>query len=311
MEHTVNLDLPPQMRWKFLANYAEDIHDLLPFYLNELKELPDIMDYMQQFKTQIISTEYLEEIIGIASVCRFTPDEILMANLYFDLQKAIYGCTAFAAISHDTILHARNLDWLAENQKLTHYTRIFDFQKNGKTVYKTVGWPGFIGALSGTKPVRFSLTLNAAYGIDAPKLAIPVTLLLRDVLSGTESFAKAQQLLENTPITSDCILLLSGTKKNELVVIERTPMRFATRNTEKTYIIATNIYQVIENNFIPHDLLQTTGCTRYERVEELLHKQEIDKPHACFNILSDQEVKMDYTVQQMVFDNKTGTIYLQ
>ena len=233
----------------------------------------------------------------------------MLANLYYDVLKFYFGCTAFAIKTEDAIIHSRNLDWWTENNLLSKHSKIFDFQRNGKTVFKTIGWPGFVGALSGTKPEKFSLTLNAVLSNDHPEIACPISFLLRDILDSANSFDEAKVKLEQTTIASDCLILLSGIKSNEMVVIERTPKRFATRESENGFIIVTNDYKQLENNLTTESLLQSTSCNRYNRTQALLKKAPTDVED-CLNILKDKQVMMGITVQQMVFNNNTGDIKL-
>lgn len=309
-EHTVNLDLPPSMRWEFLTDYTDEINELLQYYINDFEGANLIFDSIGHYKKHIISQEYLEEINFIASISRFSPDEVLIANLYYDILKFYLGCTAFATEINGTVLHSRNLDWHTENNLLSRHSKIFDFQRNGKTVFKTVGWLGFIGALSGMKPEKFSLTLNAVLSNDSPEIALPVSFLLRDILDASGSFDEAKTALENTIIASDCLILLSGTASHEMVVIERTPKRFSTRISDNGYIIVTNDYKQLENNISGNSLLQSTSCGRYNRAEELISGHLPENSHACLEILKDGGVMMNITVQQMVFDTKHGGITL-
>lgn len=309
-EHIINLDLTVQERWEFLVDYKSEINELLQCYLNDFEGADYIFDSIGEYKKEVISSEYLGEIEFISSISRFSPDQVLMANLYYDVLKFYFGCTAFAFQNRDSIMHARNLDWHTDNNLLGKHSKVFDFQRNGKTVFKTVGWPGFIGALSGTKPEKFSLTLNAVLSNDNPEIAFPVSFLLRDVLDTSDSFEEAKQKLEQTTIASDCLILLSGTKSNEMVVIERTPKRFATRNSEGGCIIVTNDYKLLENNLTGESVLQSTSCGRYNRTQELLTNKTPTHFDGCFNLLKDEKVMMGITVQQMVFNNKTGEIKL-
>ncbi len=187
---------------------------------------------------------------------------------------------------------------------------IFDYQRNGKTIFKTVGWIGFIGALSGIKPKCFSLTLNAVSSKDNPEIAKPVTFLLREILDSAKTFEEAKRKLESTTIASDCLALLSGTKSNEMVVIERTPKRFATRKSKNKFIIVTNDYKELENNLNGDSLLQSTSCGRYDQTKALLTNKLPNDFNDCIEILKDEKVMMGITVQQMVFDNKSGDIKL-
>lgn len=310
VEHIINLDLPVNERWSFLIDYKSEINELLQYYLNDFEGGEFIFESIGEYKKQIISEEYLEEIDFISSISNFTPDQVLIANLYYDVLKFYFGCTAFAIENNGQILHSRNLDWWTENNILSDYSKIFSYQRNGKTIYKTVGWVGFVGALSGTNPGKFSLTLNAVLSNDSPEIALPVSFLLRDILNTADSFEEAKEKLEQTTIASDCLVLLSGTRTNEMVVIERTPTRFATRTTENKYITVTNDYKKLENNKTEESVLQSTSCGRYNRTQELLEKQYPTGIEECFDILKDENVMMGITVQQMVFNNETGEIKL-
>lgn len=309
-EYIINLDLPAQERWSFLIDYKDEVNELLQCYLDDFEGADFIFDSIGEYKKEVISREYLEEIEFIASISNFSADQVLIANLYYDVLKFYLGCTAFAIENAGGIIHSRNLDWWTDNNILSNYSKIFDFQRNGQTVFKTIGWLGFIGALSGTKPGKFSLTLNAVSSSDQPEIAPPVSFLLRDILDSSSSFHESKEKLEKTIIASDCLILLSGVNKNEMVVIERTPKRFATRTTQNGYIIVTNDYKELENNVSEESILQSTSCGRYDRTKELLDTKIPTDSNGCFNILKDDKVIMGITVQQMVIDNKTGNIEL-
>lgn len=309
-ENIINLDLPVNERWSFLIDYKSEINELFQNYLKDFEGGEYIFESIGEYKKQIISKEYLEEIEFISSISNFSPDQVLIANLYYDVLKFYFGCTAFAVETNGNILHSRNLDWWTENNILSDYSKIFIYQKNGITIYKTVGWVGFVGALSGTKPGKFSLTLNAVFSKDKPEIALPVSFLLRDILNNADSFDEAKVKLEQTTIASDCLILLSGTQPNQMVVVERTPTRFATRTTESNFITVTNDYKKLENNNKEESVLQSTSCDRFNRTQELLENQIPTDYENCFNILKDERVMMGITVQQMVFNNKTGEIKL-
>ncbi|WP_298544621.1 C45 family autoproteolytic acyltransferase/hydolase [uncultured Aquimarina sp.] len=309
-ECIVNLDLPPEKRWVFLKTYKKEVNELLRYYINDFVEADILFDSVNEYKEQLVSEEYLKEIDGIATICDFSPDQILIANLYYDLLKFYLGCTAFAVYNGTEILHSRNLDWHTKNDLLSKYSRVFDFQKNGKTVFKSIGWPGFIGVLSGTKPGKFSSTLNAVSSNDSPEIAAPISFLLRDILCSCNTFEEAKNKIEHTVIMSDCLILLSGIKKEDKAVIERTPKRFATRTTEEDYIIVTNDYKLLQNSSSTGNMLQDTSCGRYNNTQELLLKKIPLNDRECLKILQDDNIMMGITVQQMVFHNHSGNIKL-
>jgi acid ceramidase/N-acylethanolamine-hydrolysing acid amidase len=306
-QHIVNLDLPPRERWQFLKAYTNEINELFHCYLQNAYGNDVFYEAVTQYKELIVPHEYQEELRAVADVCAFNENEVLVGNLYYDVLKFFFGCTAFATHNGQTMLHSRNLDWPTDDNLLSRHSMIFDFQRGGQTVFKTVSWPGFIGALSGTKPGRFSITLNAVTSVDKPELAYPVTFLLRDVLTVAKSYPDAKKLLEETIIASDCLLLLSGVNPGEHVVVERTPKRHATRQSGENFIIVTNDYKQLENG-LAENILRETSCSRYERAQELLRTKELVSRADCFEILKDPDIQMQITVQQMVFDNTNGEV---
>lgn len=307
-ECVINLDLPPENRWNPIKTYKKEINELLRYYINDFVEADILFDEVRNYKRSLISEEYLKEIDGIAEICDFSPDQILIANLYYDLLKFYLGCTAFVVHNGTEMLHSRNLDWHTANDLLSKYALIFDSQKEGQTLFKSIGWPGFIGVLSGTKPEKFSLTLNAVSSNDDPEIATPITLLLRDILQNCNSFEEAKNKIEQTIIMSDCLILLSGIKKEDKIVIERTPRRYATRTTKEDYIIVTNDYKVLQNSSSTGNILQDTSCGRYENTQELLMKNIPLNENECLEILQNDNIMMGITVQQMVFHNLSGKI---
>ncbi|MBO6514983.1 MAG: hypothetical protein JJ975_00350 [Bacteroidia bacterium] len=309
--HTINLDLPPGQRWQFLKAYQGEMKELFSCYLKDFEGADYLLPAIDLYKAEVVSQEYLEEIESIALLTGFTPNETLLANLYYDVLKAYLGCTAFAHEANGRMFHSRNLDWWTDHNILSKHSMIFDFQREGRTCFSAVGWPGFIGVLSGVKSGAFSLTLNAVLGTDSAELATPVTFLLRDVLDQSGSFSMAKEVLENKTIASDCLLLLSGTSVEEMAVIERSPKRSAVRTSDAGHIAVTNDYKLLKNELDETNPLQSTSCARYDRAMERLKRQHPMDPDQCFSILQDQEVMMGITVQQMVFDTIKGDIYLK
>ena len=308
--HVVNLDLAPEERWTFLADYKSEMEALFDCYLNDIISGIDQLKHLQGFEFQLIPESYLKEIEGIASMINFSPYEVLIANLYYDILKFYFGCSAFAYHNGERMFHARNLDWHTENNLLSDHSMIFEFQKEGKTIFQSVGWPGFIGVLSGNRPNSFSITLNAVLSEDPVELATPISFFIRDVLTEASTYKEAVNRLTNETLMSDSLLLISGIQTNEMCVIERTPKRFAVRKASSNFIAVTNDYKVLSNAFSEHNNLQSTSCGRYDAVVNYLSKKKVSNVQDCWDILQDGNVMMGITVQQMVFENPTGKIHL-
>jgi hypothetical protein len=305
----VNLDLPPKDRWHFAANYTQEINEIIACYWIDLEDYVELIEsYLDAYKSLFIPSSYIEEIQCIANYCDYTADQILIANLYYDIVKFAFACTAFAFEKDDSIWHARNLDWWTENDVLKKYTKTFNYTKGGKTVFQSVGWVGFVGVLSGVKPNQFSITLNAIVSDEAPNMAKPITFLLREVLEGNSNFQQAQEILEQTEIICDCLLLVAGTTADEIIVIERTPRSSKTRYAENGFIIVTNDYKKIAYESKNQSALKDTSCGRYDKTKFLLKQELPSNTSDCFEILNNKAVKMQITVQQMVFNAKLGLV---
>ncbi len=169
-----------------------------------------------------------------------------------------------------------------------------------------MGWPSFVGALSAIAPGRFSVSLNAALSIEPPEIAMPVVFLVRDVLETCPTYDHAVRRLAETPIASDCLLLVTGVDAGEMCVIERTPTNSATRPPDAGAVCATNDYRRIDaDTGVAAGELLATSCRRYERIGELLSERP-ETLERCIDLLSDPAVRMSITVQQMAFHPRSG-----
>jgi len=309
---TINLNDTPEVRWNCLKEYKNEISVLINTYLNDLEDVVFFESVLDYYKASFINPTYLRELEGIASFTEFTVDNLLIANLYYDALKLVFGCTAFSLNSNENNLHARNLDWWSDNNSLKKYTKIFDFEKDGEIVFSSIGWPGFIGVFSGIKPKKYAITLNAVLSQESPAFASPITFKIREVFESINTYSEAIHILSNDPIASDCLLLVTGAQKYERVVIERTPSKYSVRKPDsKDNLIVTNNYLKMDNKNIEGDILQESSCGRYSRTEELLAKIKPKKDSECFTVLDDENVKMSITMQQMVFNINEGTISLK
>ncbi len=309
---SINLDLKPQERWNCIETYNKEINQLIGMYLKDLEDISFFESVIEYYKMSHINDEYMKELEGITTFTDFNVNQLLLANLYYDALKLVFGCTAFSLVTEQGNLHARNLDWWSESNLLKKYSKIFDFKKNGKTVFSSVGWPGFIGVFSGLKAKKYAITLNAVLSQEQPKLAAPITFKIRKVLESKDSYEDAVKILANVSIASDCLILITGTKEQERLVIERTPTIACIRKPDaKNNLVVTNAYLKMENKSIPGDVLQESSCTRQNRALELLNKMQPESIQDCFHIISDAKIKIGITMQQMVFNINKGTIYIR
>ena len=105
--------------------------------------------------------------------------------------------------------------------------------------------------------------------------------------------------------------VIVGQEPDQACVIERTPTKFAIRNPENNQLIVTNDYKMLNGVKLSNDILQNTSCGRYDKIKELLLQNPPSDEQEYFQILSDPAVKMNITVQQMVFNITKNKIMLK
>jgi len=97
-----------------------------------------------------------------------------------------------------------------------------------------------------------------------------------------------------------------------MAVIERTPSRHVVRSAQGGFVCVTNDYQRLNAGAsgATSEIL-ATSCHRFQRVDALMRDELPKSPDICFSYLSDPGVKMQITVQQMVFRAGTGEYWIR
>ncbi|MEO0531583.1 MAG: C45 family peptidase [Planctomycetota bacterium] len=305
---TVDLAAPAKDRWSFTDQHRHAAANLLSVYNDDLDVDEETIAYIASLAPTILPQAILEELTAVASALGTTFPQVVLANLHYDLLKVVLGCTAFAVDTPDGPIHGRNLDWWTAARALNDGTVVTHFVNGPHGDFLAIGWPGFLGAFSGVARGRFSVTLNAVLSDEPGQVALPIVFLLREVLEEAATFDEAVSLLSTTTIATDCLLLVAGTSEGQMVVIERTPTRFAHREAASGEpLCVTNNYQLIDaySGKITSELL-STSCGRYARIAELLIADSPSSLPECIDYLGDSQVMMEITVQQMAFRPRTG-----
>jgi hypothetical protein len=136
--------------------------------------------------------------------------------------KRVLGCTAGAAYDPTLgMVHVRALDWDLDG--LGRHTVIWHFTGAEAGDYYSVGWPGYVGVLSGMAPGRFSATINQASPFSAPSLQWPPSHLLRHVFENCPDYGDALATLHATPVCFPAFVMLVGVKPGQAAIVELTP----------------------------------------------------------------------------------------
>lgn len=309
----ISLDVAPERRWEPIAPFAPEIRDLFGEYLQDLAPLKESLGMELNSIQALISDEAWRELEGLAGLLELPFEDVLLGNLYYDALKHLWGCTAFAVDAPGGPIHGRNLDWFSETGALRGATLQFRFLKDAVEVYRTIGWPGYLGCLSGIAPGRFAITLNTVASDDAAELSTPVSFLIRETLASAPNFDEAVRILAETPISSDCLLLVSGVAEGEMAVIERSPTRSAIRSPKEGLLVVTNDYRALEASIEPTagGEIFDSSCGRFDRCSLLATEGRPKTPEEAIEILKDSAVRMQITVQHMAFRAANGTTLVE
>ncbi|MEM9189453.1 MAG: C45 family peptidase [Myxococcota bacterium] len=307
----VDLAQAPALRWRGLAPHRQAARAMADSYLKDLGGMANFAPLLGAYRAGFVRSEYGEEMDAVAELIGRPAEQVLLANLYYDAFRALVGCTAFAIDTESGPIHGRNLDWWTEKNMLAKHTQIAEFRGGSAPgPYASVGWPAFIGVFSAVAQGRFAISLNAVLSDETPTLAESIALLLRRVFDTVPSFDAAVELLSTAPIAADCLLLVTGTKAGEMVVVERTSTRAAVRTAENGFIVVTNDYRSLDGGFasLSEGALHATACSRFDRASYLVLDRKVASFGAGFDILTDAKVKMDITVQHMLMQAATGAL---
>jgi hypothetical protein len=300
----VDLTKPPSRRWALSPEQVTQARGLLEVYQRDLG-IPSFL--VAQIARPIVHDDYWGEMESLAAQAGVPVDDVVCGNLYYDALKTILmACTAFAVDTPSGPLHARNLDWWTENGLLASCTMSTRFLGAPAGEFTIVGWPGFVGAFSAIAPGRFAVSLNAVLSDEPPQAATPIVFLLRQVLETAPDFQSALDALTTTPVASDSLLLLTGTRAGEMAVVERTPTRGEVRHPIAGRLFVTNDYRAIETGRGRDSELHATACARYDRASNLVAARPPRSAEECLAYLDDPAVRMGITVQQMVFQASSG-----
>ncbi|KAK3605187.1 hypothetical protein CHS0354_012996 [Potamilus streckersoni] len=227
--YVVNLDAPPELRWiKVVEDYKEIVkfaHSVIRSYVPEnliplVEEIgADIDNYIKQ--------PYATEMRGIAKALNCSLGDVVLVNLIYDISAF---CTSIVSQDdHGQIWHSRNLDY-DFGDMLRNITIHVDFNSQGQTVYSAITYAGYIGILSGQKPMAFSITVderdqgsifeNILLAI-LDKKAVPMSFLVRDTLANQPDFESAIKHLSTTDTVSSVYFILAGVNPGEGAVITK------------------------------------------------------------------------------------------
>ena len=194
-----------------------------------------------------------------------------------------------------------------------------NFYKDGKLLYHSDIQGLVVGAPSGMKPNKFSLTLNQRNNRKGGIIAtifrmftskeVNVFYALRQTLRNANTFDEAKLMLSSLPLDSPGYFTLGGVNYNEGVVISRTNrfiqnMTILNNNTDGWFVVQTNY-----DRNIPDPDFDKRRIPAENRIKNI-GQNKMSEQRLFENVLS-QEPNMNYkTLETIIMSSQKGLFNL-
>jgi hypothetical protein len=186
----------------------------------------------------------------------------------------LIGCTSFAlsptATADGHVLVARAFDFEAgdwfDRDKV-----VFLVREDGAIPFASVGWPGFVGVVTGMNAEGLVVTVHGARAGHPRADGVPVSLSLREVLGRAHDTREAIEVLRGQSVLVSHIVFLADAK-GHFAVVERAPGTPAfARETDATMAVTNHFEGPLAADPANTRVLgSTTTLARRTRADELL-----------------------------------------
>jgi predicted choloylglycine hydrolase len=260
---------------------------------------------------QQIPQIYRDEMRGVADGADVEYNEILIFNTYDDLLH-LSMCSSISAIEnakHPFTFHARNLDYpievLAGKNVILHYL---------DQEFISVGFPGYIGALTATNYHGISLSSHTA-AIANNESGVPSGILYRMIIEHARQLDDVELILNSNQRTIGNNLLVSSLLEKKIAIFQITP--------KQVHLIESNLHLVATNHFISDSMIvlspPSQNSAKRFRFLDFLYKKSQKLPIDIIlsgmsfydgNLFDWSSVSNKGTVQSVVFIPESHTLYI-
>lgn len=256
--YVIDLQQDETSRWhEVIAREKLVAHKLVEEAVAEFERVPEAIRWIFGKLYEVSGGRYKQEINTWASALGVSSGTVTLLNCIYELSHIrsgslaakLLGCTAgvrwFDGLG---MVQARTLDWDLTN--LGNATRLFCFRR-GKREFFSVGFPGFVGVLSGMLPHHYSVTINWAPPFTTPSFDFGPAFLLRETLEECDQYDEAVEVLTHTPLSTSVFYTVVGVDKGQACVIERTRSEAVIRKAEASVLVQANHH--VAEQFTQHN----------------------------------------------------------
>jgi len=181
-----------------------------------------------------ITPRFREELRGMSDASGVQYADLLLINTFDDLQN-LSGCSS-AVIEGKPLLHGRNLDYPIPYLAKTKVIR--DIENAGVRI-RIIGFPGFIGALTGMSSRGLGLSSHTSASTRG-QMGEPSALLYRRMLEECDTLEAMKLTLEQARRTMGNNLALSDGPRNRAMALEFDASTVVAREPESGRLFVTN-----------------------------------------------------------------------
>lgn len=214
-----------------------EIRDMARFLREDLLKGTVTRDWMLSGAWKLdahIPARFREELRGVSDASGVSYADLLLINTFDDLSH-VYGCSS-AVIEGKPLLHARNLDYPISHLAKTKV--VCDIEHAGIRI-RTIGFPGFIGALTGMSSRGLGLSSHTSASTRT-QAGEPSALLYRRLLEECRTLEDMKSTLASARRTMGNNLALSDGPRNRALALEFDAVDVAARSPDMGRLFVTN-----------------------------------------------------------------------
>ncbi|SHI67463.1 C45 family autoproteolytic acyltransferase/hydolase [Flavobacterium terrae] len=210
---------------------------------------------------------------------------------------ALVGCSSLALWGDKTedgeLLLGRNFDFYAGDEFAKDKVVAFIKPDSGHP-FMMVTWGGMIGVVSGMNKEGLTITINAGKSKIPLVAKTPISIVAREILQYASTINEAIAIAKKRQVFVSESIMIGSARDKKAVLIEMSPKQFGVYEVpnQNNQLVCTNhfqsdVYKDDERN--NEHIIESHSKYRYDRVEELLDKQDKMNPQKMADILRNKE----------------------
>lgn len=348
----INLDLDPKDRWTAVATqYKDQVTTMVTEFVNHISAFPgknweQFMIYLETHQDMLLDrmpNGYGDEIRGIQKATELKMSSLLAFNLGYEIMGACTSVTAQDINGH--MIHARNLDFglflgynttdtfqWTNTDLLRKITVLTDFTRDGKVLYSSVSYIGYIGLLTGVRKNGVTVTVDTRFDDNydqflkawvhdsndsASLLAQALRSQIEDNSVGTD-FETYCSNLGATRLVGPAYAIIGGPKAGQGIVITIQPnatvpvdtwritdsdaLPNAADQVDKFYVLETNY-----DHWESPPVIDDRETAAYDCMDNVITKNGVTKD-SIYNMLAAMPSRNRLTTYTAVMDCEAGTL---